>query len=365
MIPLFERYPLLGDTLSFTALGSYPTPVLDGSKLDVSRHCAGITIKHDGVSGTPYGGNKVRKLEFLLGAAQAGGKTSVLTFGGAGSNHALATAIYAQKLGLTPHSLLIRQPNSYAVRNNLLRSLETNAKLQHFESMPGLKAGAILAMTSFLVRGESLPYLIMPGGSSPVGLLGYVNAAFELHDQVQAGLLQAPDVIYIACGTLGSCVGLALGCNILGLKTKICAVAVTDAGFSSVSKARKLFDSANTLLRNADNSIPALRFEECALELRHDFFGTEYGLYTQAGMKAIQRLEDATGLKIEGCYTGKCVAALLEDLRLGRLAGQQVLFWNTYDARGGSHSTAHLDYHRLPEKFHGYFESDVQPLDRA
>jgi D-cysteine desulfhydrase len=365
MIPLFERYPLLRDTLPFTKLGLYPTPVLTAAALDVNRQCAGISIKQDGVSGIPYGGNKVRKLEFLLGDALAKRKTDVLTFGGAGSNHALATAIYAQRLGLTTHSLLIEQPNSYSLRNNLLRSLETNAKLHHFESVAGLKVGAMLGLGLRLCRGKGLPYLIAPGGSSPVGLLGYVNAAFEMNAQIQAGELEPPDVIYIACGTLGSSVGLALGCKILGLATRICAVAVTDPSFSSIGKAKQLFEKANSLLYAADNSIPRVRFQECALELRHDFFGAEYGRYTREGMAAMDQLKNATGLKIEGCYTGKCLAALLADLRQDRLEARQVLFWNTYDAHGGSHSIEHLDYHQLPAQFHRYFEQDVQLLDKA
>ena len=365
MIPLFEKYPLLRKTLPFTALGLYPTPVSTAASLDANQQCAGITIKQDGLSGKPYGGNKVRKLEFLLGDALAKGKTDVLTFGGAGSNHALATAIYAQQLGLTAHALLIEQPNSYSVRTNLLRSLETNVKLHHYESIAGLKAGAIQTLGLNLFSGKGLPYLILPGGTSPLGILGYVNAAFELDAQVHAGKLESPDVIYIACGTLGSCVGLALGCKILGLKTRICAVAVTDSSFSSISKAKKLFEKTNSLLCAADNSIPIVRFEECALELRHDFYGAEYGQYTQEGMAAIHQLKKATGLKIEGCYTGKCLAALLDDLRQGRLDAQQVLFWNTYDAHGGSHSVENLDYHQLPGKFHRYFENDVQRLDRA
>lgn len=364
MIPLFEKYPLLEEKLPFCSLGEYPTPILNAAKLDTDHQCAGFTIKHDGLSGRLYGGNKVRKLEFLLADALAKGKTDVHTFGGAGSNHALATAIYAQKLGLTTHSMLIKQPNSHAVRNNLLRSLQTNAELQHFESITGLVMGTISKATRQLFTGQGLPYFIPPGGTSPVGLLGYVNAAFELHAQLEKGELAPPDVIYVACGTMGTCVGLALGLRILGLKTKICAVAVTDNRFSSTAKAKKLFDATNTLLCEADNSIPRVPFEDCDLELRHDYFGEEYGLYTEAGKAAIHQVKEAVGLEIEGCYTGKCVAALVNDLQSGRLDGQQVLFWNTYNGQEIPPALKDLNYLHLPEKFHRYFEVDVQILDQ-
>jgi D-cysteine desulfhydrase len=364
MIPLFERYPSLGAALPFVSLGRYPTPVLDAANLDPEGRCAAIAIKHDGVSGTLYGGNKVRKLEFLLADAQQRGKSGVLTFGGAGSNHALATAIYARELGLDCDSLLIKQPNSYSVRSNLLRSLQTGAHLQHFESMTGLVAGTLARAALKPLSGKAMPYFIPPGGSSALGLLGYVNAAFELQAQIERGILESPDVIYIACGTMGSCVGLALGLRLLGLNTRVCSVAVTDTRFSSLHRAQKLLREANDLLRAADASIAKVQLDDCEFELRHDFFGEEYGRYTEAGMAAVRRAGKATGLKLEGCYTGKCAAALLHDLGSGRLEGQRVLLWNTYDAQSAAQTDEGLDYHQLPRKFHQYFDSDVQLQER-
>lgn len=365
MISLFKHYLPLSKALPFAALGQYPTPVLDACALDTGNRTAGITIKQDGLSGLPYGGNKVRKLEFLLGDALAKSKTEIFTFGGAGSNHALATAIYAQQLGLKARSFLIAQPNSHSLRNNLLRSLETGARLRHFESTAGLAAGAILEAGSNLLRGKGWPYLIPPGGTSALGLLGYVNAAFEIKAQVDAGELQLPDVVYVASGTMGTCVGLALGFQMLGLNSKICSIAVTDTGFSSMKKAKKLFDEANALLQKADSAIPTFHFADCDFELRHDFFGGEYGRYTKEGTAAVHRMKAATGARIEGCYTGKCLAALLEDVQLGRLDDQQVLFWNTYNATMVVSTTESQDYCRLPQDFHRYFDNDVQALDRG
>ena len=365
MLALFDQYPALRETLPFVALGHYPTPVLGADNLDPDRRSAGVAIKNDGVSGTPYGGNKVRKLEFLLGDALARGKKAVLTFGGAGSNHALATAIYAHRLGLVPYSFLIRQPNSHSVRYNLLRALQTGAHLQHFDSVPALAAGATLREARMLFRAQPMPYWIPPGGTCPLGVAGYVNAAFELSAQVETGDLAMPDVIYIACGTMGSCVGLALGLAMLGLHTKVCAVAVTDKRFSSMGKARKLFAQASRFLRRAGADIAPAQLRPEHFELRSDFFGGEYGRYTESGMKAVKWFREATGLPIEGCYTGKCFAALAADLQAGRLDGQRVLFWNTYDAGSHDHPVDDRDYHLLPASFHPYFEGDVQPLDRG
>ena len=245
-----------------------------------------------------------------------------------------------------------------------IRDRQAGVHLQHFESIPALATGAILKEIRLLFTDQKLPYWIPPGGTSALGVLGYVNAAFELQAQIEAGDLAAPDVIYIACGTMGSSVGLALGLALLGSQTRVCAVAVTDTNFSSMKKAKKLYAQSGELLRKAGADMPVTGLREDSFELRSDFFGGEYGCYTEAGMQAVNRFQEATGLQIEGCYTGKCLAALSQDLKSGRLDGQQVLFWNTYDGQSQDHPVDELDYRLLPESLHTYFESEVQPLDR-
>jgi D-cysteine desulfhydrase len=129
MIPLFKQYPLLREKLPYVSLGEFPTPVqkLDriGRDLGMSR----LYIKRDDLSGRIYGGNKVRKLEFLLGNTLKANAKEVMTFGGAGSNHALATAIYARQIGLKGISMLMPQPNAHCVRRNLLIGYHCGAEL--------------------------------------------------------------------------------------------------------------------------------------------------------------------------------------------------------------------------------------------
>jgi D-cysteine desulfhydrase len=363
MIPLFETYPKLEAGLPFVSLGIYPTPVVDASVLDPDARSGGIFIKQDGLTGEPYGGNKVRKLEFLLAQAQREGHSHVLTFGGAGSNHALATAIYAQKLGLHPISMLIAQPNAHAVRRNLLRSLATGVELHHYKSMPAISLGTFMRANKHILKAGRWPFLIPPGGTSPMGLLGFVNAAFELKAQVDAGELPMPDFIYAASGTMGTCVGLALGLQLLGLDTKVVAVRVTDARFTSLKKAEKLFQQAYTILKKADPALPECRFNPDNFLIRHDFFGEEYARYTEIGMAAVRKVKENIHIKIEGTYTGKCVAALLHDLDTGALDGKVALFWNTYNAHDLVAVVEGVDYQDLPKAFHRYFEEPVQPLD--
>jgi len=364
MIPLFVRFPRLAAAVPHTSLAVRPTPVERALRLGEALGIERLYIKRDDVSGAAYGGNKVRKLEFLLGDALHKGAKTVLTFGGAGSNHALATAIYAKQLGLSCISILAPQPNAHSVRRNLLMSLRVGAELHYCSG--GQRAGEIVRREMFRrrMREDVFPAVIPPGGSSPIGIFGFVDAAFEIKEQIAAGDLPEPDCIYAACGTMGTVIGLALGLTGAGLHSKLVAVRVTDPPYTDLDKGRRLFATANALLQAADSSFPECAFPEEAFVLRHEFKGDRYGLYTPESVRAVQMMRDLSGLKIEGTYTGKAFAAIMADAAAGILSDKTVLFWNTYNGRDFSAAIAGIDYHDLPQPFHAYFEQDVQPLDR-
>src|SRR5690606_22015855 len=101
-------------------------------------------------------------------------------------------------------------------------------------------------------REGRFPQVIPPGGSSPIGCCGFVNAAFELKAQVEAGLMPAPDELYVASGTMGTCIGLLLGLRAAGMKTRVQAVRVTDPPYTSEEKGRKLYAATQALLREGD-----------------------------------------------------------------------------------------------------------------
>lgn len=365
MIPLFAHFSGLAAAVPHTPLAIRPTPVERAVSLGEALGIERLYIKRDDLSGAAYGGNKVRKLEFLLRNALRRSAKTVLTFGGAGSNHALATAIYAKQLGLSCISILAPQPNAHSVRRNLLMNLRVGAELHHCSGSQS--AGEIVRREMFRrrMREGVFPEVIPPGGSSPMGIFGFVDAAFELRDQIEAGDLPEPDCIYAACGTMGTVIGLALGLAAAGLRSKLIAVRVTDPPYTDLDKGRKLFVTANALLRAADASFPERSFPEEAFVLRHEFKGERYGLYTAESVRAVQLVHDLAGLKIEGTYTGKAFAAIMADAATGTLSGKTVLFWNTYTGRDFSAEIAGLDYHALPEPFHMYFEQEVQPLDRG
>ncbi|MFQ5477845.1 MAG: 1-aminocyclopropane-1-carboxylate deaminase/D-cysteine desulfhydrase [Candidatus Binatia bacterium] len=365
MIPLFKHFPVLAEKLPYLALGDFPTPVRKLGRLGSSIGAGALYLKHDGLSGKVYGGNKVRKLEFLLGKALRDGARELLTFGYAGSNHALATAIYAESLGLRTISMLLPQPNARYLRQNLLMSLRYDAGLHQHNGVNALVLASLVQLLSHRLRRGRWPRVIMPGGSSPWGTVGYVNAAYEVAEQVRGGELPEPQRIYVALGSMGTAVGLMLGLRAMGLSTSVVAVRIVDEATANPSRMVRLFRRTNGLLRSLDPSFPQVRLGVDEVEIRHGFFGERYGQFTEEGMEAVRRAYAEEGLKLEGTYTGKTLAALIDDAGRGTLAKGTTLFWNTYNARDLSEAAAGIDYRRLPVAFHRYFEQNPQLLDRG
>ena len=368
MIPLFEHYPLLGDRLPYVSLGEFPTPVGNLERLGEDMGLNQLYIKRDDLSGKIYGGNKVRKLEFLLGEVLRSDAKEVLTFGCAGSHHCLATAIYAQQVGLRSISMLMPQPNAHYVRRNLLMGHCCDAELHYHRNVPFLGLGTIRQLVRHRWKCGHFPKVIPPGGSSPLGVIGHVNAAFELREQMMKGEVPEPDRIYVALGTMGTAVGLMLGVKAANLKSRVTSVRVVNEKFANVvvneRAAVKLFHKTNAVLHSLDPSFPELEFSEEDVDIRHGFLGRQYALFTEGGMEAVTRMEKIEGIELDGTYTGKAFAALISDVAKQDLRDEVILFWNTHNSRDFSGAIASVDYHQLPQCLHRYFEGEVQPLDR-
>lgn len=358
-LPLFEKYPGL-TKLPYVSLGMYPTPVqeLHGLSETANR----VFIKRDDLTGLEYGGNKIRKLEFALGEAKAQGCTEVLTYGCDGSNHALATGIYAGKLGMHSISILRTQYNTQYLRKNLLKSQFYGIELHHCENKQEMDALTEKLIAERLAAGKKAPYIVPVGGSSPLGTVGFVNAAYELAEQIAAGQLPEPDYIYAAAGTNGTIAGLMIGLKILGLKTKVIPVRVNDEVRVNVQAISQLIDDTVAIMHEADDSFPVVHIPAEEIPLLHDFFGSDYALFTEEGVAALKRINTMFGIQLEGTYTGKTLAALLAAAE--KEENKVFLFWNTLNSRPAPDGLEKIDYHQIPEGFHSYFETDVQPLDR-
>jgi D-cysteine desulfhydrase len=203
------------------------------------------------------------------------------------------------------------------------------------------------------------------GGSSPLGVIGFVNAAFELHEQILKGEMPEPDYIYIPSGSMGTAAGLILGLKALNLKAQVVAIRVNSESVVNAGSMVKLIGQTNRMLSSLDPSFPHLKFSGADFDIRHGFFGKQYALFTPEGMEAASLAEKYAGIKLEGTYTGKAFAALMDDAKKSKLKDKVILFWNTYNSREFPQIIDGIDYHLLPRCFHRYFEEEVQKLDRG
>lgn len=363
--PLFHEYSQLAEHLPHIPLGEFPTPVENATCLADALGLRRLFIKRDDLSGRIYGGNKVRKLEFLLGDALRRDAREVVTVGFAGSNHTLATTIYAGQAGLASVSMLMPQPNAHYVQRNLLASHAFRAELHHYRNLTQLSLGMIGLNLRGMTCHARRPHYIPAGGSCPLGVVGYVNAALELRDQIRAGVLPEPDVIYVALGSMGTAAGLALGLHAAGVRSRIVAVRVIEERWAPRQQLFRLLCQTDALLRRFAPAFPQWDATQGNLVLRDDCLGEGYARFTADGVQAAELLQTHAGLPLNGAYSAKAFAALLTDARQSRLADKNVLFWNTYNSRDLSAVTSGVDYHQLPPPFHRYFEEDVQPLDRV
>jgi 1-aminocyclopropane-1-carboxylate deaminase/D-cysteine desulfhydrase-like pyridoxal-dependent ACC family enzyme len=331
ILPLHERFAGT-KSLAHVTLGCFPTPVESVPELARLLGLQFFFVKRDDISGCAYGGNKVRKLEFLLGQALAERRRAVITFGAVGSNHVRATAVYGGQLGLQVHAVLAPQPSTPYLEANLLADRKAGAHLHFVDSMSqALRRGTELR-DEITLRDGVEPFVIPFGGTNARGTIGFVNAAIELHGQIETGALPEPDFVYLPYGSTGTASGLAIGLAAVGLRTCVVGVRVVPAEATNPARTRRVMEEAVSLLRELDSGFPLVKPESVALEVRDGFLGDGYAAATAESLAAVA-LAEANHIHIETTYTGKALAALVADARAGKLVGQTALFWNTYNSR--------------------------------
>jgi D-cysteine desulfhydrase len=353
--PLYARYPQLAATLPRLPLSQGPSPVAELTRLGGKA----IWMKNDGLFGAPLGGNKPRLLEFLLADVLAKGARTMLTFGGLGTNHGLATALYGREQGLRTILLLLDQPVDDYVRRQLCWFQQLGAILHYTGTTRRTVVLAPLLLLRYADwRRRKLPYLVLPGGSIPTGTVGYVNAAFELADQVAAKDLPEPETVVVALGSGGTAAGLALGLPLAGLKTRVVAIRINDRLPLTPKTVARLANRTARLMRQRGAALPPIKIEPAAITVLSDWLGEGYGYPTPEGQRAQALLEETEGLTLELTYTAKTMAALLALLKDGRLGEGPTLYWHTYNALPQPLPQPEPnDYRRLPPAFHRFFET--------
>jgi D-cysteine desulfhydrase len=317
---LHDRFPELVGTLPHLPLSERPTPVRQLSGL-------GIWVKEDGAFGSGgWGGNKVRKLEWLLPDARRRGRRSILTFGGLGTNWGLATALYGREHGIATALALVDQPIDEHVEAQLARLAASGARIHRTRT----KARTVAALPWLLARnarGGRPPYLLPAGGSSAVGVLGYVEAGLEIAAQVEAGLMPEPAQVVVAVGTGGTAAGLALGFQLAGLRTGVVGVVVNDQLRLDPATIARLARRTSALLARRGANLDGHQLDPGRLELTREEIGAGYGHRTEAGERGTAAAA-ADGLPLDPVYTAKAMAGLLA-LRDGGRLEEPALFIHT------------------------------------
>ena len=351
--PFDARFPQLAARLPRRQLAGLPTALEPAPRLAAALGLPALLVKRDDLSGQPYGGNKIRKLEYLLGDALARGCDTVLTFGAAGSNHALATSIYARQLGLDCHAILSEQVQTPWVADTLRWHLQLGTRLTPAAGYPQMLAAAA-DIRARHPGGSEKVYEITWGGSSPLGTIGFVAAGVEIAAQLAATGVHGPVRIYVACGTMGSVAGLVLGLHLAGSDATVVAVPILPTERVAVPAVVALCEAASQLMREQDADVPACPDPGSRFEFRSGFLGAGYAQATPEGIEAMQLAAELAGLKTETTYTAKALACLIADARSGRLDGAVPVFWQTLNSQPKPPGLAAVDTSRLPADLHRY-----------
>ncbi|MET1131914.1 MAG: pyridoxal-phosphate dependent enzyme [Aeromicrobium sp.] len=279
-------------------LGVWPTPLQDVD---------GLWMKREDLCGFGFGGNKVRKLEFLLGAAIARGQSRVVTFGALQSNHVRATAAACARLGLRLDAVAVqsvpRVDDDYTASGNAFLT-EFFGATRHV--VPDDEAAGALALELMAEHGADLA-VIRPGGSDRIGALGHVDSALELYAQLEFD----PHEVVVAASTCGTMAGLVIGLAAADVDTVVRGVCVYHSREETEAVLRDL------LVQTCDElGVPVPDDDRWVLD--DSQFGDGYGIPSEAGLREIRRLATTTGIALDPVYTAKAYAALPRDPELRR-----------------------------------------------
>ena len=300
---------------------------------ELSAGGAPVWLKNDGLYGGAWGGNKARKLEWILADALRRRRTTIITFGALGTNHGLATALYAGEHGLRTVLLLVDQPVDDHVRAQFERLERSGARIYRTRNTPRTVAVIPWAMLRHAdLSTRKLPYFLTVGGSSAIGSVGHVEAGLELGKQVGQGQLPEPSHVVVALGSGGTAAGLALGLKLAGLRTRVVAVVVNDKMRLHAGVVARLAGRASRLLQRRGADLGEVSVSAADLDVERDWLGAGYGHRTNEAERARELAREREGLALEPVYTAKTMAALLALNERGVFGEGPALYWHTHNA---------------------------------
>jgi L-cysteate sulfo-lyase len=310
-------------------LGQFPTPLEPMTRLSAALSGPRLWIKRDDCTGLSTGGNKTRKLEYLMAEALRKQADTVLTQGATQSNHARQTAAAAAKLGMACHILLEDRTgfsdDPYRLNGNVLLDRLHGATVSPRASGADMAAEMEAAAEDFRARGRK-PYVIPGGGSNPVGALGYVNCALELLSQF-SDLGLAPAAIVHGTGSAGTQAGLVTG--LVACHSRIPVLGISVRAPKAKQEASVLALAKRTAEHLGLGDI--MRPEH--VSANGDYVGAGYGIPTPGMVDAVRMLAELEGILLDPVYSGKAMAGMIDLVRKGHFkSDSDVIFLHT----GGS-----------------------------
>jgi len=302
-----------------------PTPIEALPRLSEALKGPQLLVKRDDETGLAFGGNKTRKLEFLLAEAQAKGARTLITAGALQSNHCRQTAAAAARFGFNCILVLVGEAPLQASANLLLDQL-FGAEIVWAEKS---RREAILQDTFEKATEQGIkPYLVPYGGSNPTGVLGYAFAMEELMQQISAEGLKplqcSPDWSIFASSSGGTQAGLVLGGRIFGYPGKLLGISVDEPQRNLQVRVAKLATETSERLG------PRIEFAPDEVLVNADYSTPGYGVMTEVEHEAISLFAKYEGLLLDPVYTGRAAAGLIDLIRKGFFKkGETVLFWHT------------------------------------
>jgi L-cysteate sulfo-lyase len=295
------------------ALAHRPTPLEPLARLTEALGGPRLLVKRDDCTGLAGGGNKTRKLEYLLANALAEDADTVITAGGVQSNHVRQTAAAAARLGLEAHLVLARivpgRDAVYEHTGNVLLDRLLGAHV-HLHPADCDRAAVMAALAEELRTSGRRPYVIPVGGSNGLGALGYAACAGEIDAQAQA-LGLAVDAVVLPCSSGGTQAGLVTGFARLGAETRVIGIDV-DAGADRLHGVVQALAEDVAALLELDGGVPA-----DAVKIEAGYAGEAYGLPTAEMVAAVELTARTEGLILDPVYTGKAMAGLVGLIRDG------------------------------------------------
>lgn len=313
-----------------------PTPLEAAPRLGEALGGLNLFIKRDDCTGLAGGGNKTRKLEFLVGAALAAGADTLVTQGAVQSNHVRQTIAAAAKFGLACEVILEERVATNAIdyqgSGNVLLDHLLGGKSRRVPAGSDMNAALEQVAEEIRAKGGK-PYVIPGGGSNTIGALGYVDCALELVRQADAQGLKI-DRIVTATGSAGTHAGLVAGLALAGADIPVLGIGVRAPKETQEANVHKLAVATAEMLGHGDRVTREMTVADC------DYVGEGYGLVDEAVIEALKLAARTEGVLLDPVYSGKAMKGLIALAQQGMFKGETVVFLHTGGAQGlfGYHS---------------------------